>query len=952
MLVYFGLASALGILAVDLTGLYGIPFTGYLGENGQRRNEAYRDLALLADLRKAELLRMINGRRAEAITFCNSPVMKRLVARTTFLLHTEMKDGKGTASLRSRLLRSEEGRLLAGHLSTIMEARGALYEKIDLADAVTGTVIASSSSEQVGVNVSDLPYFSEMRQGVEDENINELRDSRSGTTSLAILHNVRAGDDRQGNEGEVAAILVLYLRPDLFIKSLEAGGDIGRTGETFLVSTEKVLLTSLKRPLRDGTAPRPLETRIESPASTMAVEGNEGVVATEDYAGVPVLAAFRYLPLNSETALGMVVKQDQAEVFAPIRQLAVFMTLKALFFCLLALGLTYAIATRIARPIKELSRAARRVEEGDLGARAPVEGADEVGLLAESFNSMVQRIQHWHEELEEQVRSRTTDLVEINEALGCEIDERGRAEESLKASERRFRELLETVQMVAVILDPQGNITFCNDFLLRLSGWTREEVLGSNWFDTFIPEEVRENVNAVFSEALATSTVAAHFENPIVTKNGLRRVIIWDNTILKNIDGTLSGVASLGTDVTEQRNMEEQLRHSQKMEAVGQLAGGVAHDFNNLLTAIIGNCELIKMKIGPDTPVSDHLEQILSVSARAASLVHSLLAFSRKQFLKSANVDVNDCVKAVENLLVRVIGEDIDFRLALTETKLPVWADRDQLEQVLVNLATNARDAMPSGGELLIETRRVDLDQLSASAHALDKEGPYAVIQVSDTGSGMDEAVREKIFDPFFTTKEVGKGTGLGLAMAFGTISQHGGVIDVCSEVGSGTVFKIYLPVVHEAATGEGEAVPEEVWPRGEETVLVVEDNDDVRNVTTMILEAHGYRVIEAVNGEEAIVRFTESRDDVKLVLLDVIMPKMSGKEVYDAIRKIKPNVKALFTSGYTADILSKKVMLEDGLNFLQKPVPPLELLRKVRELLDRGHLPQNGEQAHRQAGT
>jgi CheY-like chemotaxis protein len=264
-------------------------------------------------------------------------------------------------------------------------------------------------------------------------------------------------------------------------------------------------------------------------------------------------------------------------------------------------------------------------------------------------------------------------------------------------------------------------------------------------------------------------------------------------------------------------------------------------------------------------------------------------------------------------------------------------ADRDQLEQVLVNLATNARDAMPDGGVLQIETRRADLDMLSARLHGLEKAGAYAVIQVSDTGGGMDEATRGKIFEPFFTTKEVGKGTGLGLAMVFGTIRQHNGYIDVYSEVGTGTVFKIYLPLSHAAPAEQDSSPQEPVTPGGSETVLVVEDDEHVREMTASILAQFGYRVITAADGEEAVARFSENRDSVSLVILDVIMPKMNGKEVYDALRRIRPDTRALFTSGYTADILNRKVMMEEGLHLLQKPVSPGELLRKVRELLDNG---------------
>jgi two-component system cell cycle sensor histidine kinase/response regulator CckA len=938
MLVYFGLIYALALFADGMYGLYGLPFTDYHGEYRYRRAEAFRDLGILADSKKAEILHLIAERRGDAATFCESPVFRKLVARVSSLARKEGGAGAAGTGMNSLLERNDDYRYLTEHLDIIRQTYQELYEKISLADVKTGTIIASTDGRDVGTDVSGNVSFQEAKEMVEIDNIDVLRDPRSGSPYLMITHSIR--DLTAGEKGEEAVIgvLVLYLKPDVIIRALKTGGgELDRTGEIVLVNEDAQILHTLKYPLPDGTVPRPLEFRLEKKPALLAAAGNEGIIATVDYRGEPILAAFRHLRLNSETGWGMVVKKDQSEVFAPLRQLIFFFVLKAIFLGLLGLGLTYAIATRLARPIRQLSRTARKVEEGDFSVRAPVEEASEVGDLAKAFNSMVQRIQNWHAELEVKVKDRTAELLALNTELEGEIAERQRAEEALGASERRFRELLETVHLVAIILDKKGNITFCNDFLLILTGWTRDEVLGRNWFDMFLPDEARTTVKPMFMELLASSAIPKHYENPIVTRSGARRSIVWDNTVLRGADGSVVGTASLGIDVTEHRSLEEQLRHAQKMEAVGQLAGGVAHDFNNLLTVIIGNCELIKLKAGQANPLSSYVEQILLVSGKAARLTQSLLAFSRKQLLSIEAVDVNECIRGVEHLLARIVGEEIDFRLGLAVAKLPVMADRGQLEQVLVNLVANARDAMPSGGDLLIETRRSDLDTIAAELHGLENAGAYVVIQVSDTGSGMDETTRKKIFEPFFTTKEVGKGTGLGLAMVFGTIRQHGGYINVYSEVGRGTVFKLYLPLIQEE-TGRMDHMPQELAaPGGSETLLVVEDNEDVRKTTAAILENFGYRVIEAADGEEAIARFMASADSISLAILDVIMPKMSGKEVYDALRKVRPDLKVLFTSGYAADIINRRMMMEEGLHFLQKPASPMELLQKVRELLDSG---------------
>lgn len=936
MLVYFGLIFAAGLFAAGISGVYGIPFTDYRGEYGLARAEAIRELNLLADAKKAELMRLVAERQGDAATFCESPLLRKLVVRVCTLVHRKKGQSGNLSRLRPVLLQEEDYRALAEHMATVRKTYAGLYDKIMLADAVAGTIIVSTDERDLGRNVSRDPAFIKARSGIHDEVTDVVRE-RSDQPSLVICHAIKGESLRENDEDTVAAVLIMQLRPELFAKALEVNErELGRTGDIFLVNEDAVLLTPMKRPLPDGTTPRPLAFRVAVKPALLAAEGSEGLIAASDYGGVPVLAAFRHLRPSPEVGWGIVVKKDQAEVFAPIHRLLFIFALKGALLSLLVLGLTYVIASRLAKPIKELSRTAERVEKGDFSARALAEGPDEVGVLARAFNSMVMRFQNWHRELEEQVQARTAQLVTLNEELAREVTERKRAGEALRTSEGRFRELLENVRQGAIILDREGHVFFCNDFLLDLTGWTREEVLGRSWFDLFIPEGERSRVKAVFAELLETAAGLLHYENPILTKSGARRTIVWDNTLLRGADGSVIGTASLGQDVTEQRSLEEQLRHSQKMEAVGQLAGGVAHDFNNLLTVIIGNCELIKLKAGEDNPVSDYVEQILFVSGKAARLTQSLLAFSRKQFLNVAAVDVNDCVKGVSALLARIIGEDIEFRLALTDARLPVMADCGQLEQVLVNLATNARDAMPGGGELLIETRRADLDAMSATLHGLEKAGAYAVIQVSDTGSGMDQETRAKIFEPFFTTKEVGRGTGLGLAMVFGTVRQHGGYIDVSSEPGRGTTFKIYLPLRLIEREDEKKAQPEPAAPGGSETLLVVEDNEDVRETTVAILEEFGYRVIAASDGEEAIVQFMENRDAVSLAILDVVMPKMNGKEVSEALKKVRPDLRVLFTSGYAADVINRKVLREEGLYLLQKPVSATELLQKVRELLDR----------------
>ena len=416
--------------------------------------------------------------------------------------------------------------------------------------------------------------------------------------------------------------------------------------------------------------------------------------------------------------------------------------------------------------------------------------------------------------------------------------------------------------------------------------------------------------------------------------------------IARHAKGLETANAALRVEMAERKRAEAdkeklriQLVQAQKMEAIGHLAGGIAHDFNNVLAAIVGFASLIKMKMNTDDPLHPNVDQILFATERAATLVRSLLAFSRKQIMDSKPVKINDIVSSFLKLLVRLLGEDITIETIYTARDPLVMADAGQIDQVLINLATNARDAMPKGGHLIITTDVTVIDDHYIREHGYGVPGEYALITVSDTGAGMDKATQEKIFEPFFTTKEVGKGTGLGLSTAYGIVKQHSGFINCYSEPGKGTTFKIYLTLLksEEKAEIEQARKGDELTPRGSATVLVAEDDADVRKLIVYILEQYGYTVYEAADGEQAVRVFMEHEASIDLLLLDVIMPHKNGREVYREIEKIKPEIKVLFASGYTADIIQKRGILEESFEVILKPVSLTALLQKVREVLDRG---------------
>jgi nitrogen-specific signal transduction histidine kinase/CheY-like chemotaxis protein len=388
-------------------------------------------------------------------------------------------------------------------------------------------------------------------------------------------------------------------------------------------------------------------------------------------------------------------------------------------------------------------------------------------------------------------------------------------------------------------------------------------------------------------------------------------------------------------DITEYKKLEEQLLQAQKMEAVGQLAGGVAHDFNNIMSAIIGYGYLMQRKLKSDDPLRDDVEQILESANRAADVTRNLLAFSRKQIMNVRPVNINDVIGKIEKLLSRLIGEDIEVSMFLAAQELVCMVDAGQIEQVLLNLATNARDAMPKGGNFTISTQLTKLDDVFINDQNPGAKREYALITVSDNGTGMRQEDIEKIFEPFYTTKETGKGTGLGLAMVYGIIKQHDGHITVQSELGKGTSFKICLPIVHKEEGASKKGTVEVVPESGTETILVAEDDEKLRKLSQIVLTQNGYRVILANDGEEAISKFIENQESIHLVLLDMVMPKKGGKEVYDEIRRIKPDIKVIFSSGYTAERLDSHLLLTENINLLTKPVSPKDLLTRVRGMLD-----------------
>lgn len=543
-------------------------------------------------------------------------------------------------------------------------------------------------------------------------------------------------------------------------------------------------------------------------------------------------------------------------------------------------------------------------------------------------------------------------LDETGEVAGAvhtidDITKEKKSEKQLRESEEKYRALVEATDTGYLILDRLGKVIDANKEYVRLTGYdTFEDILGryvTEWTATYDLERNAAEVNKCFEQGYVRNLVVDY-----VNQMGHTTPVEINATVLGS--GDSARIISLCRDITEHRKLEEQLRHAQKMEAVGTLAGGIAHDFNNILNVIIGYGTMVMDKLEAGSPSKEQMKEVLTAADRAANLTRQLLVFSRKQAVEVKLVNINELISGLQKMLGRIVRENIEIQLELSDRPLIVLGDAGQIEQVLMNLASNAKDAMPNGGFLTIKTRRVnssesgipserDFDsKLETKNSELDRG--FAEISVTDTGSGMDEATQKKIFEPFFTTKGTGEGAGLGLAISYGIIKQHNGYIKVYSELGKGTEFKIFLPLIEDPAAlaikAEPSASASAAASGGNETILVAEDDASLRKLSSIVLESYGYTVITAEDGEDAIAKFMENREKISLAVIDMVMPKKNGKEVAEAIRTVSPGLKMLFVSGYTMDIIMTNELTESGFDFILKPILPRDLLRKVREVLDR----------------
>lgn len=559
----------------------------------------------------------------------------------------------------------------------------------------------------------------------------------------------------------------------------------------------------------------------------------------------------------------------------------------------------------ITKPLSKLIGVTREVARGNLEERAQISTKDEIGELGQKFNGM--------------------------------LDVRQEAEEKVRQSEAYIKNILESVNDAFIVVDENYRVTSVNRAYCEQVNKSPDEIIGRQCYE--ISHQSSLPCYMAGERCPVKCTFDSHAPESVVHIHRGRDGLPFDMEIssfpMKDISGAVKSVIEIIHDVSEKRKLEEQLRQSQKMEAVGILSGGIAHDFNNILQAIVGYGELLEDSVETSDPRRKYVDVIMSSAGKATDLIKGLLAFSRKQISNQKIMDINQILRSAEKILSRVIGEDIELVMDLSPQNIFVLVDPSQMDQVLMNLVTNARDAMPEGGRLVINSDVIEIDEEFVKAYNYGTHGMYGLISVTDSGKGMSRETLEKVFEPFYTTKEVGRGTGLGLAVVYGIVKQHNGFIHAYSELGRGSTFKIYLPL---AKAPVEEQVIEEVpvFVGGAEKLLIAEDNDEIRTFLKNIIERHGYSVIEASDGEEAVRLFEERREKIHLLLLDVVMPRMDGKKAYERIRELCPDIPAIFITGYATSAVYEKTASMKDVDFISKPVSPRKLLGKIRQALNR----------------
>jgi PAS domain S-box-containing protein len=764
---------------------------------------------------------------------------------------------------------------------------------VDTANSLFGAELRGADGRRLAATRPGLPGGDQA-----DQNLAGLLDRSAGGA---------VGTLRAIGDSLVAPVAAPVVDADRTIGYVVSWGRISGTGQAqieqlvgsnahlYVANASGDLWTNLSRPVEGP----PL---VPADASGMVEyarpDGRRWLASAQNVAGTPWYVVMEF---------------QRAEVVAPAKSMLRSLILLAILALLVAAAGTWLLAGRFTAPIMEVAHTAEALSEGDYTRRSAVSRRDEIGTLSHAFNTMAGNVSEAHSALEQKVAQ-----LALLESQHRDISD-------------RLRHVLASSPDVIYERRPSADgvlFTWVSENIERVLGFGIEDIRSPDWWTAHVhPDDRAAHIGPL--PAFGPDREATR-EYRLLHRDGRYRWI-RDQQRLVDDEGTIVGAWS---DVTALRSLEEQFRQAQKLEAVGRLAGGIAHDFNNIVTVILGESDMALATVPADSPIRESLDQVRTAADRAALLTRQLLTFSRSQLTETSVFSMNDVVLGLQDMLRRLIGEDVVLEKRITRQPCLVSADRGQIEQVLLNLVINARDAMPDGGTIVIETQEVVLDDEYVSSHPGAGIGEFAALVVSDTGTGMSEDVRTHLFEPFFTTKGPGKGTGLGLATSYGIAKQYGGHIGVYSEAGVGTTMKLYLPCAAEPATAPRVRAPKADLARGTETILLVEDEAQVRAIVARMLAAQGYTVLQAAHGEAAL-ELLESAAPIDLLLTDLIMPRMGGRELAERVRELRPRLRVLFTSGYTEDVIVQNRLLDHDIMLLHKPFTRAALAAKVRETLD-----------------
>lgn len=897
IIAYFGILSLLVSAALVLVMMYGAPWLGIEGVYRLKEAEIVHALENAADVKKQSILTWLSGRRTELAVIVNSG---DFVNATHNLAHR--RGGEPAAG-------DPEVALLSAHLHALKQTSPELYDNLALVTR-DGKIAASSDPELVR---RPYPFPEFIVDAYSVGATEQIGTARQGGHPVVLISRQVPVRDRAGQEtGEVAAVIVAQTRPQQSLESLALlpGLSASRGTCMVMVGPKGELLASVPELAPEPAQEDPLVALLVSRGMSRTESSREEALTD----GRELLAAYRYVPIGASEGWGIAIAMDKEQAFAPLTATRSRASLFGLGMIALALVLVGLAAGRIARPIWELRSTVSALEDGDFTARAGPGnlGSDEIGQLALAFNSMAQRIENWHKELEQQVAQRTRELrLEKETAQGY----------------------LDVAGVMLIMIERTGRIRMINRTGASLLGGTEHQLIGLDWFDNFVPPEDRAELQGVFGRLMqGEQQLLEFYENKVLTRSNGERLFAWHNKLLYGQGGDIIGVLSSGEDITQKRRaeverleLERQLLHTQKLESLGVLAGGIAHDFNNLLMAISGNLELIRYVIDLGTPAQKYIDNALQASKRAANLTRQMLAYSGKG---------GYCVKLVD--LNRLVGENVDLmRVSLRKGVIlsahlqsvlpPFEADPGQMQQVIVNLVTNAAEAIGEGGGTInVATGVAGFPAAALAKSRLEQKpapGEFLFVEVADSGCGMDPESCERMFDPFFSTKFTGR--GLGLSAVLGIVRGHAGTILVDTAPGSGTTVKVLFPApVSVASTKESAAEVAAVATVAVEAgaVLIVDDEEMVRQVCRAMVRGLGYRTMVASDGAEAVALFREHAEEVATVIMDLSMPHMDGMTAAAEIRRIRPEVGIVLSSGFSAEEAARKMAGHGSALFIQKP--------------------------------